>query len=465
MTINTTGAQIKPKHFSGGRRVATAESDALVNIVRGLSIDNARRVIDLETTVITDFTDNSTGVATQQNKLTDIKACTTPLSAFDGSVSGAAPQAAFATAADGFESAFAVIANWLNRTCARLGLPQVTPLVGTITTAGTIPAVTKSLTATGGGTAIDFSTGRAAMFALRNNFSTVLRQANSVLVALGYTALKDNSGGVPDMSGTINTTDTPTATAGTGTPAGTTSISDTVMDAFLNNLADNIATLAAYINDVIGAPSTTTVTDSSGGTASTALSPVLAALTLPAIVAGSATVNSPKAGFDTEIAIHENAAAELLTRLSPILGRAETKRPVDNTGSAANGTIEAMSVNLVAVDGSLGTGVEGVTGRDRLTKIAQNYSTIAAKYNLVAALYGEAQITNSLGSAFAAPTADTLQDIAATGASSAASCLLDTEVDAALVVLRNAVSTLAAQINKLIGANVAKRPLSAVSAS
>jgi hypothetical protein len=303
------------------------------------------------------------------------------------------------------------------------------------------------------------------MFALRNNFSTVLRQANSVLVALGYSALKDNSGGVPDMSGTINTTDTPAASAGTGTPVGTTSISDTVMDAFLNNLADNIATLAAYINDVIGAPSTTTVTDSSGGTASTALSPVLAALTLPTVVSGSATVNSPKAGFDTEIAIHENAAAELLTRLSPILGRTENKRPVDNTGSAANGTIEAMSVNLTAVDGSLGTGVEGVSGRDRITKIAQNYSTIAAKYNLVAAAYGEAQITNSFGSAFAAPTADTLQDIAATAASSASSCLLDTEVDAALVVLRNAVATLAAQINKLIGANVAKRPLSAVSAS
>ncbi len=151
-----------------------------------------------------------------------------------------------------------------------LGMPRPT-FGGAIGGGDTVAASTTSFATLPPGTAataIDYSTGNAALGVIRNNVATVVRAANMVLTALGYVPFADATGGAPSNSnlpsqsppfgGTSNAQagvlatlalGTPAATtAGTGTPAGSTTLSHAVVSLFFANLADNLATLALAIN-------------------------------------------------------------------------------------------------------------------------------------------------------------------------------------------------------------------------
>jgi hypothetical protein len=189
------------------------------------------------------FTDNSTGSSAGGVTI----ALAVPATAYDGSSTGAAPAAAFNTAMDAFQNACAVVAEHFNDVMEKLGLTTLTDsTAGTVAVEGTIPAQTKALTTTSGATAIDFTTGAARMSTARNNIATLIRAFNQIASAVVHTTLTDSTGGSPSTTLTLSTI--ADATAGTGTPAGATSISDAAMDVFLTALADNVAVLASKFN-------------------------------------------------------------------------------------------------------------------------------------------------------------------------------------------------------------------------
>lgn len=463
MAIRTLAARVKRGHFSGVGKVHDAAYDGLAEIIRGLAIDNARNKI--ESAGVTDATDSSTGTAVTADatRLTaGIVALAIPTAFFDAASAGGADVTETNTAIGVVHNALAALADHVNNLAGRLGLPVVTWATGSVATAHTIPAITKTVATANGANAVGFTTGTAAMNVLRNNFATVLHALNRALTASGYAVFKDNSGGSPQTDDTPVMTTTSATTGGQGTPAGAASVSKAVMDAFLTGLANNVATTISYVNNVFGAVSTTDITDSSGGSASATRT--LAAMTLPTAVNGAATTSSPKTEFDTEIVKYEDAIAELAAKLNPLLERFDVPLLIDNTGAAVNGTIAALVAALTAVDGSGGTlGLNATDGIARLTTAASAMRSIAAKLNQILPAYGEWLITDSIG---VGTVSDTLANIAVSGAAGTgtADCLLDTAVDAALVVLKNSAATLAAVINVIVGAGTADRPLSVAAA-
>lgn len=175
-------------------------------------------------------------------------------------------------------NALAVVAESLNDYFAVLGLPATT-YGGTVATPDTIPAMDTTVNAitpaNPNATAVDYTTGVAAMVHSRNNMATAIRALNFLLVAVGQSPIADPTGGRPSNSnlpvenaletmskppyGAPNNAQkdptaplamtTPAATvAGTGTPAGSTSVSQSAYNTFLKAFADNVAFLAATVN-------------------------------------------------------------------------------------------------------------------------------------------------------------------------------------------------------------------------
>jgi hypothetical protein len=251
--------------------------------------------------------------------------------------------------------------------------------------------------------------------------------------------------------------------AGTASATGALSVSKTLVDAFLAAHANNLATIAAAFNafQVImgGFSGISDLTDSSGGSASD----TLAAFTVPTPAAGAATTSSPKAGFDTALGVIENNQAEVATRMNVIRAAFGLAKYTDSTGQTPNGTLESQSVNLTAVDGSSGTSaVEPVSGLARLATIRDNNASLAAGINELCDFFGLTHLTNNNGGS----ASTTIANIAATSTGvGGANTLLDTEVDAALSVIRDNLSSLAAKLNAMTGSGAQiGKPLHVVAA-
>jgi hypothetical protein len=200
------------------------------------------------------------------------------------------------------------------------------------------------------------------------------------------------------------------------------------------------------------------VTDGTGGTASTT---ALFANATPATVDGAATTSAPKAGFDAELNVIENAVAELASVANVLLRSYSLPALVDNTAQSVNGALEALGVALVAVDGSSGaSALDAVTAGARMATINNALSSLAAKLNALAPYFGVTTLTDSLGGV----VSGTLANVAATGAgvSGVASTMLNTAVNTWLTNNRNNVATLAAKLNQMIGTNAVTRPLHVV---
>ena len=223
------------------------------------------------------------------------------------------------------------------------------------------------------------------------------------------------------------------------------------MTAFLAGLADDIASLALAWNNEMVQASFTAMTDSSGGTAAAALAVDAA----PAAATGAATTSAPKAGFDTQLAVINDACAQLALKANLLLAEYNLPTLTNSTGvSALDSTVDAMSVALVAVDGSSGSSaVDVVTATARMATIANNLSSIGAKINLLAPYFGVVPLGTD---ALAGTVGGTIAAVAATAAGvggGTLSTMLNTTVNTWLTTNRNNVSTLTAVLNTMLGAN------------
>lgn len=451
--------RVKKNAFTGLAKLFDAADDGLNAIVRKLAQQDARSAI---LGVTPELTDNSTGAAVATYVL---PALAPYPAAFTEAGTASAPKAGFDTALTKAANAQAVLAEFMNRMSARLGLPLITDGTGgTIATVGTIPSQDKTTTAVAS-SCLDVVTGRARMATIYGNLYTLALAARRIGVAVGHPVL-DLSGfkitGVPGSIANVNNASLVlgaiTASGSSVTGASNSTIANADSSAFLTASASIVATIAQYLNDVVGA-ALTDLTDSSTGTASLT---TLAANTLPVLVDGAATTSAPKAGFDTELTAIKNGIADLALRTNLMLRRqGRSDLLTDSSTGTADTTIAALGAALVAVDGSTGTvAVSGADALARMTTINNAISSLAAKLNTLAPLYGERQIADALGGT----VSSTLAAISATGTgvSGVGVCLLNTAVNTWLTTNKNNIATLAAMCNRMTGAEVVDRPLQVV---
>jgi hypothetical protein len=429
--------KVTKSFFSGLSKVFAAD-DGLSRVVRELSADLARLKLQQLATAaeITDFTDSSTGTAAAT--FADM---VQPVAAFDATSANGATRTDFNTAVDTVENAMAVLADGLNRARARVGFNAMSA-PGTITTAFTVPAVTKSVNTTNGATSLDYSDGVLKMLIVKRNMKHLVGAWNELRVAMGFTPIADAINIPTGYTASLALAAVANAAA---SATGASAISKAVADTFLTKCADNIATMAAQWNLIFASGGgLADLTDSTGGTASTT---VLAANTIPSAAAGAATTSAPKAGFDTELVVIEANQADIMNRMNALRAGFGMSVYTNSTGVTPDTTLAAMGVALTAVDGSSGTSaVDQATARARMQTIQNNFASLCVGINELADLYGWTQITNQIVGSVASTT---IADIAATGTGVGGATpvtLLDSEVDAWLVINRNHVSTLAAKL-------------------
>lgn len=415
--------------------------------IRALAIDSART--KLEVAGVADLTDSTTGTAGSAFSNPVV-----PSAAYNAVSSGGATLTAVNTAFGKFENACKVLVNSFNNARSRIGRGMMSAATGTQASANVLPAQDLTVAATSGTAAVDYASAKAAMIVAKNNLGKVFAGFNEIRRALGE----------PDISQTLYhgaftdraLLDVPTVAAAA---TGASSVSATAMNTFLQALADNLATVAKYWNYMFTQGSFTAITDSSGGSAAAGL----VANVAPTAAAGAATTSSPKAGFDTELNVIENAIAEVATKMNSVRAFYDLAVYTDSTGQTANGTVEALSVNLTAVDGSSGTvAVDVTTALARMATIRNSLSSLAVGINDLVGFVGVASLTDALGGT----ASTTLANIAATGGGVGGATpvtLLDTAVDTWLSTNRDNISTLVAKINAVMAqSQAAVKPLGVV---
>lgn len=447
-------AQALATLITGSMRSGLDQSK-LFKLLRGMAIDNART--KFSALDITKQTDNTTGTAA-----TSIAAVVNPVVHITTGSATAAPKAGFDTAIGKLANCAGSYANMLNYYLAELGLPVVT-VPSTITITAALPALDKTLsgvTTTGG---LSPATGLAQIAVAKNNLATLIKATNDLRVALGYGVLTDASGGIASNTRTLVDD---TATAASVDASAVNSLSDASVDAALGKLADNYASLSLLTNRVIDPDETINLTDSSGGTASSAVPPAIVASATPAAFTTVGTDCAPKAGFDTAIDVIENNLAELANKANFLIDyydlSASIARLTDSTGQTTNGTLESQSVNLTAVTGTT-VCVDVVSATTAINAINNSSKTLASVVNLISDYYGLVRFNVSAATGTASTT-NTIVNVPATGtgvSGASLSTMSDTDVDAWLVAVRNNLSTLAARLNAMdnIGSS---RPLMVV---
>ena len=416
--------------------------------LKGLAVDNARG--KLAVAAVPDLTDSSTGTA--GSAFTD---SAIPSAAFDATVAGGADLTTTNAALLKFENASKVLNNSLNNARSRIGLPNMSAASGTQASPNVIPAQDLTVSTANGTAAVDYASAKSAMSTAKSNLGMLMAGLNELRAALGM-------GPVPqgayrgDTNASRAMLDVATVTA---SATGASSVSKAVMDAFLASMANNLATFAKYWNlSFTQGAVFTALTDSSGGVAASGL----VANPNPAPATGAATTSSPKAGFDAELVKIENAIAEIAAKMNLVRGYYDLPLYTDSTGQTANGTIEALTNALTAVDGSTGTvAVDQITALARMTTVKNALSSLAVGINDLVVYAGAPSLTDASGGT----ASMTLADIAATGTgvSGANATLLDTAVDAWLVINQNNIASLAATLNLVLAASQsATKPLGVV---
>ncbi len=233
--------KIAPKTFSGSSKVFDG---TLANLLRSLAQFQAANIAK----GLADITDNSTG--TSGGNTSAILALPT---AFTSVGTDAAPKAGSDTALSTLRDAITVVASRINvliQPAIDLD-PRTISTGGTIATAGTVPAVTKTVTAVAGsaGTALNFNNSIALLRAYRNELTRLVAATNEVAVAVGLTPINNRVGGDVGTGRTFVALAAATGTAATAPQAAAAgTISKAAMDAYLTNAANIVATCAAKLN-------------------------------------------------------------------------------------------------------------------------------------------------------------------------------------------------------------------------
>jgi len=414
--------------------------DWRLNFMRGIAQDHAR--IKLENAGIGDLTDSSSGTAAA-----DAAAVAVQAAVFDATSAGGALRTDFNTQIGQIVNDLAVMCDHQNNVRARLGLPRMIWPEGTITTAGTIPAVTKTVTTTNGATSLDYVEGVAVMTSARNNLATVLVGLNEIAAALGEPALTEATLGTADrLTHTLVVLPSAAASA-----TGASSVSKAAADIWFTAMAANIATMALQWNLMFNQGALADLTTAITGDT---ISNTLAAMTLPVSFVTAGTDCAPKAGFDTAIDLIGNNVADLSLRADLLLARYNLLPLLDYTAvdGTANTALEDHLHNLTEVTGTT-VCVEDATGIARCTAIRNAIASLAEKVRLLAPYFGAIPLTDSTGGT-ASSTIGIIGTATATGVSGATGgneSLEGTVVDAFLLACKNAEASIYSKLNEFTG--------------
>ena len=413
--------------------------------LRKLAQENVREKFSVSITPVTDSTGGTVNPYT-------IVPITRPAAFLtDGVASTGVQKTGFDTSMGKFANAAASFANFLNPYIAQIGNDPITIAATGVTITAAVAALDTSTTGVATTGAVDYTTGIAEINKQLNNFSTLAAACNKIAAALGIPYIVDASTG-------LGVTNTPSVSIATATAASVTgnvasTLAKSVVDTLFVNLGNNYATLIDFANRAL-TPGVGALTDSTGGTASAALPPVEALVTLPTAFTTAGTDCAPKAGFDTLLGVYRNAVASLADSMNRHINFIGNNAPITKLGySAVAGTVSttlAAETNaLVAVTGTT-VCVNATTGIAALTLMDANISTLVAKVNEISYFHGLLPIVDNSGGV--ASTTNTLVAMPTTSAGNdgtASQTLSNAVVNTALGVIRNNVATLAARMNAL----------------
>jgi hypothetical protein len=446
-------------HFSGLSHVFTRGKDSLAAVLRALLIQNAQTKIWGAS--LSSFTDNSGGT---QSFPTVANAPALPVNTVTASLGES--QSSFTTSLGKIKNATAVVVSTLNNTRKLLGLPLLNYAEGTVASANTIPA--QDLTGTGAavGSTVDWATAQGAANVVEQNLIKLVMGLNEILVAIGEPKVKSSlQAGDGATWPFVNLVTLPSV--GTSA-AGASSVLVTDTTNWLAAVANAFATIAYVYNQFVPSARTEAPTDSTGGTAASAL----AADALPTPANGAASTSAPKAGFDTQLGVIRNAISSMafaLNQLNVDIGTLPQYSIVDSTGGTVSSTLSVISSSLTAVDGSGGGGniaVDQVSALADMAIIDNSLSTLGYYTSKLAGLYNVAPLgTDALGGtvsstgALAALSATTAAGVSGT---TGTPTLLNTAVNTWLAGVKNNISTIAAVLNAMNTIAITSKPLLAI---
>lgn len=238
--------KIKSKTFSGSSKLFDG---TLAAMLMGLAVFQAATIAK----GLSDITDNSTGAAGAT--------ITAPVAtAFTSVGTDAAGKTTTDTALGTVKDALTVLQTAAKAVGDAIGVTTVTVSTGgTIAVAGTVPAVTKSVTAVAGsaGTGVGIAGTKTVIAALQKHLSHTLFYVNEIAAACGAAQLPWTQNANVDRPAWDRVFPALTASTGTAATAGEAAalgtMSKAAMDAQLTAIANDIATLAAKLNEVTDA--------------------------------------------------------------------------------------------------------------------------------------------------------------------------------------------------------------------
>jgi hypothetical protein len=217
-------------------------------------------------------------------------------------------------------------------------------------------------------------------------------------------------------------------------------------------LADALRDFAIYeaktrVAAAVVATTLANLTDSSGGAAANGTMDVI-----PVPAAGfteAATASAQKAGFETALGTVKNAITELAAKVVALKAIVPATDLVNSVGGASvNGTIEAITVSLTAVNTSI---VSYATGSGVMKNVRNYLYTLAIEVNKLCVALGVTPIVIAQGewSAVATPLAALSTDTGTAVDGTAASGVSKAAGDAFLAACAAATKELATKINAL----------------
>lgn len=292
---------------------------------------------------------------------------------FLASGSTLADATAFAASLAKLKNALGEVATKARSVALAVGAPvEVWDGGGTAT--GTVPALDLTATAISG--VAPTASGLLTVTAAYNTaFIGLVGLVNGIDVATGNSLVKPVPTSFGSQYTSIPGASLPVAATATSATAG---LRQSDVTTWLATAANNVATLAYNINQVVGP--LTGLTDSSGGTASV-YSTIVASPVLPADALLTATTNGPTvATLDTKIGVVVNALASLDAEAAKLLAKFDLNRAVAYTGA---GSVSATLASVGNTGSGAATGPTAATVQPVVTAIDESFAALAKNLDLV----------------------------------------------------------------------------------
>lgn len=391
LPLVSQGQQVIPltqDYFSGGKNLSTGE---LANILRDAEAMRSRVIIYGATSAIVN---NTAGTAQNGFKLQAIPG---EFNAFTILGTDALAKAEFDSWIVSTNDAVASLAAYINVQSIKVGIAPiyVADASGT-STSPTIPAVGTSATGVGSA-AVELLSANVTLGKVRNNVRTIAVAAGRLADAIGLRKLDYSAVGGQVYTATasaylrnqlyispVNYTDA--SVSGT---AGSTA-SATEGTAAFAAVANDLSTIADYLDIIGGSPYTASMTGSTGtnGTAITAL-PALTGFTH---VQGATDMLSLTDSNATMVIIKNNMA-DYLGTINILSGRVGLPYLTDTGLTAYNAAVSTHS----AITGVSTTGALLSDVNTAVPIIKNNMATLINRVNVLLGIYGQSLMTDNSG--------------------------------------------------------------------